>query len=443
MVEDTNDGEFLAPPPDGGARRPNAGPVGVGLFTYQLSDQSQRGARGGERGDAGGRRARRAGALPGAQRVARRVLRAPARRLPHGGVEGPRRGRPPLRGVRQRGPLLHRLLGDPDLARREPLPDDLGRRGASRRSDSYDAPRTSACPKRRRASAPDSSRARGTARSAMTGLRTATDRTADSANGPRTHRTTCYGEAVRRMSDDEPPRSKRPCGRDRAMNRSTASASSSPLIDGLNGFFVAAEYALVRSRRRPARAAASRRARKRRRARQEPDRADRRVPRRPASSASRWPRSASAASASPRSPHCSRTPLGERRSAHGAAVAISLAIIAYLDHHRAATSRSASRSPKIYTIVHAEGVGAARGAPARVLPASSSSPFIWLAQLGVATAILRPFGVRPERRVRGDHHLRGPEVADRAQRVAAASSTRARPGCCRASSTCTSRRRAR
>jgi enediyne biosynthesis protein E9 len=40
MVEDTNDGEFLAPPPTGSHARPNAGPVGVGSFTYRFSDQS-------------------------------------------------------------------------------------------------------------------------------------------------------------------------------------------------------------------------------------------------------------------------------------------------------------------------------------------------------------------------------------------------------------------
>jgi choline dehydrogenase-like flavoprotein len=40
MVEDTNDGVFLAPPPTGSHVRPNAGPLGVGPFTYQLSDQS-------------------------------------------------------------------------------------------------------------------------------------------------------------------------------------------------------------------------------------------------------------------------------------------------------------------------------------------------------------------------------------------------------------------
>ncbi len=40
MVEDTHDGEFLAPPPSGSHVRPNAGPVGVGPFTYTLSEQS-------------------------------------------------------------------------------------------------------------------------------------------------------------------------------------------------------------------------------------------------------------------------------------------------------------------------------------------------------------------------------------------------------------------
>ena len=41
MVEDTSDGEFVVPPPDGDNIRPNAGPVSIGLFTYQLSDQSR------------------------------------------------------------------------------------------------------------------------------------------------------------------------------------------------------------------------------------------------------------------------------------------------------------------------------------------------------------------------------------------------------------------
>jgi choline dehydrogenase-like flavoprotein len=43
MVEDTHDGEFFAVPPGGnGHIQPNGGPVGVGLFRYELSPQSTR-----------------------------------------------------------------------------------------------------------------------------------------------------------------------------------------------------------------------------------------------------------------------------------------------------------------------------------------------------------------------------------------------------------------
>ncbi len=43
MVEDTNDGSFYAVPPgQGDFVQPNGGPVGVGLFNYELSDQSVR-----------------------------------------------------------------------------------------------------------------------------------------------------------------------------------------------------------------------------------------------------------------------------------------------------------------------------------------------------------------------------------------------------------------
>jgi choline dehydrogenase-like flavoprotein len=42
MVEDTHDGEFLLPPPSGGHIQPNGGPVGIGLFRYELSDNSRR-----------------------------------------------------------------------------------------------------------------------------------------------------------------------------------------------------------------------------------------------------------------------------------------------------------------------------------------------------------------------------------------------------------------
>jgi len=43
MVEDTHDGEFFAAPPGGnGHVQPNAGPVGIGTFRYELSPQSTR-----------------------------------------------------------------------------------------------------------------------------------------------------------------------------------------------------------------------------------------------------------------------------------------------------------------------------------------------------------------------------------------------------------------
>jgi choline dehydrogenase-like flavoprotein len=43
MVEDTNDGTFLAPSPTGGgAIQPNGGPIAVGTFNYAMSDQSLR-----------------------------------------------------------------------------------------------------------------------------------------------------------------------------------------------------------------------------------------------------------------------------------------------------------------------------------------------------------------------------------------------------------------
>ena len=40
MVQDTHDGTFLAPPPQGAAVRPNAGPIAFGTFDYSMSDQS-------------------------------------------------------------------------------------------------------------------------------------------------------------------------------------------------------------------------------------------------------------------------------------------------------------------------------------------------------------------------------------------------------------------
>jgi choline dehydrogenase-like flavoprotein len=42
QVEDTHDGVFESPPPQGGALRPNAGPVTIAPLSYQLSEQSIR-----------------------------------------------------------------------------------------------------------------------------------------------------------------------------------------------------------------------------------------------------------------------------------------------------------------------------------------------------------------------------------------------------------------
>ena len=42
MVEDTHDGSFYAVPPQGGALKPNAGPVTIGLFEYTMSEASVR-----------------------------------------------------------------------------------------------------------------------------------------------------------------------------------------------------------------------------------------------------------------------------------------------------------------------------------------------------------------------------------------------------------------
>ena len=109
-----------------------------GSSTTTLSEQSIAGARGGQRGDPGrSSSARGLGRFlkltetPGVYAV------APARRLPDGRLDRPRRRRPPLRGVRLRGPLLHGLLGDPDQPRGQPVADDLRglrarRRGAGR-----------------------------------------------------------------------------------------------------------------------------------------------------------------------------------------------------------------------------------------------------------------------------------------------------------------------
>jgi hypothetical protein len=122
MVEDTHDGTFYLPPPLGGDFvRSGPGPVGIGLFDYDLSEQSivireaadaaiqQMLAR------AGLGRFLKLSETRGAYR------RPSARWLPHGRLGGPRHGRPPVRGLRLRGALLHGLLGDSDEPRGQSL----------------------------------------------------------------------------------------------------------------------------------------------------------------------------------------------------------------------------------------------------------------------------------------------------------------------------------
>ena len=146
MVEDTNDGEFFAAPPQGGAVRPNAGPGGGRALQLQLSEQSLS-----VREAADTAMARIAGAprprpLHEAHRDRGRVRLAPARRLPHGRVAGPRRDRPQRRRVRLRGPLLHRLLDHPDLAGGQPVAHDRRGVASAARRCWPPAGRTSACP---------------------------------------------------------------------------------------------------------------------------------------------------------------------------------------------------------------------------------------------------------------------------------------------------------
>ena len=89
-------------------------------------------ARGRERGDQGRRRASGPRAVHEVH-VPYRERIPSAGRLPDGRLERSRRRRPPQRGVRLRGPLLHRLLRDSDLAGSESLAHDLGRVRARRR----------------------------------------------------------------------------------------------------------------------------------------------------------------------------------------------------------------------------------------------------------------------------------------------------------------------
>ena len=97
--------------------------------------------------------------------------------------------------------------------------------------------------------------------------------------------------------------------------------------------------------------------------------------------------------------------------------------------------------PKIYAIVHAEGTAVRVARPLQWFRVALS-PLIYLLN-SASNAMLRVVGRGPEGRVRGDLVLGGPQAADRAQRRTAARSIPARRACSRVSSTCTSSRRAR
>ncbi len=124
---------------------------------------------------------------------------------------------------------------------------------------------------------------------------------------------------------------------------------------------------------------------------------------------------------------------------HGVSLAISITI-AYLIT-TALHITVGEQVPKIYSIVHAERTALRVARPLHWFRVAFS-PLIWLLN-SASNAMLRIVGVDAQRRVRGGQLLRGPEAADRPERPAAASSTRARRACSLASSTCTSSRRVR
>ena len=117
MVQDTNDGTFFAPPPQGAAVRPDPGPIAIGTFDYAMSDQSL--AVRAAANEAIGRSARTRGLgrfmpLTETQGVYCAHPLGGCRMADSADLGVGRRQR---RGLRLRGPLLHRRLDHPHLAR--------------------------------------------------------------------------------------------------------------------------------------------------------------------------------------------------------------------------------------------------------------------------------------------------------------------------------------
>ena len=153
MVEDTHDGRFYeVPPTGGGAVRPNAGPVAIGLFEYTLSEASIRVR---ERANAAMKRIAERDGLGRFMKLTE--TRGGYASHPLGGcrmAESAELGvvDHALRGVRQRGALLHGLVGDSHVARSEPVADDRGRVRAGGRAARPRALTSSDCRSGRRAS---------------------------------------------------------------------------------------------------------------------------------------------------------------------------------------------------------------------------------------------------------------------------------------------------
>ena len=97
--------------------------------------------------------------------------------------------------------------------------------------------------------------------------------------------------------------------------------------------------------------------------------------------------------------------------------------------------------PKIYAIVHAEPTALRVARPLHWFRVAFS-PLIWLLN-SASNAIAAGGRRRRQGRVRGGLLLGGPQAADRPQRPRRQDRSPARRACCRASSTCTSSRRAR
>ena len=124
---------------------------------------------------------------------------------------------------------------------------------------------------------------------------------------------------------------------------------------------------------------------------------------------------------------------------HNASLAISLGL-AYLIT-TALHITFGEQVPKIYSIVHSETNGMRVARPLRAVP-HDLQPADLAAEHGVELDPAAGGGGRA-RRVRGGQLLRGPEADHRPQPAWRTSSIPARRGCSRASSTCTSSRRAR